>query len=280
MTNKFSNATVRTVQDFDPARGSGRAHQDYRSASEAGPNRRVLLWGRPGFIGVGARARSLGLYFAYADMPVGGHAPLEIHYYTGTAADSAPRFSRSERDAVAVDLDSQRAGVQAAEVHDLVNQVTVSWVEPLGKWVMFYGGGMIKLPTPILPNCGVLELFARDECKDAVIGNGAIRMRTADDPWGPWSPPQDVLVAGDADKSPPEHQYAPGGMLRHPDCKGEACAPHTNWDGVNPREYGFLYGANIIEQWTRPAGAGVDILWNASTWDPYRVILLRTRIDR
>jgi hypothetical protein len=181
---------------------------------------------------------------------------------------------------VAVDLDSQRAGVQAAEVHDLVNQVTVSWVEPLGKWVMFYGGGMIKLPTPILPNCGVLELFARDECKDVVIGNGAIRMRTADDPWGPWSPPQDVLVAGDPDKSPPEHQYAPGGMLRHPDCKGEACAPHTNWDGVNPREYGFLYGANIIEQWTRPAGAGVDILWNASTWDPYRVILLRTRIDR
>ena len=22
-----------------------------------------------------------------------------------------------------------------------------------------------------------------------------------------------------------------------------------------------------------------DVIWNASTWDPYRVILLRTRID-
>jgi hypothetical protein len=44
-------------------------------------------------------------------------------------------------------------------------------------------------------------------------------------------------------------------------------------------EYGFLYSANIIEQWTRPAGRAVDIYWNASTWDPYRVILLKTRIE-
>jgi hypothetical protein len=161
-----------------------------------------------------------------------------------------------------------------------VDQVSVSWVEPLKKWVMLYGGGMITLPTPIAQKCGVLEFFTRGECKDVVIGNGAIRMRTADDPWGPWTPPQDVLVGGDPDKTPPEYQYAPGGVLRHPDCVDKSCAPHTNWDGVNPREYGFLYGANIIEQWTRPAGNGVDIIWNASTWDPYRVILLRTRIER
>jgi hypothetical protein len=43
--------------------------------------------------------------------------------------------------------------------------------------------------------------------------------------------------------------------------------------------YGWFYGANIIEEWITPAGDGVDILWNASTWDPYRVILLRTRIQ-
>jgi hypothetical protein len=158
--------------------------------------------------------------------------------------------------------------------------MSLSWIEPLTKWVMLYGGGMINLPGPVLARCGVLEFFTRSECNDVVIGTGAIRMRTADDPWGPWSPPQDVLVAGDPDKSPPELQYGPGGMLRHPDCTQKNCAPHTNWDGVNPREYGFLYGVNIIEQWTRPAGEGVDIIWNASTWDPYRVILLRTRINR
>jgi hypothetical protein len=43
-------------------------------------------------------------------------------------------------------------------------------------------------------------------------------------------------------------------------------------------DYGWLYGANIIEEWIRPAGEDVDVIWIASTWDPYRVILLRTRI--
>jgi hypothetical protein len=280
ITNKFSNVTPRTVADFVPAHGSGRDRQDYRSATGTGGNQRVFLWGRPGFVGVGARGRTLGLYFAYADMPAGGDAPFDLHYYTGIDAKGVPQFSRNEQDAAAADLDSRRDGVQAEEPYDVVDQVSVSWVEPLKKWVMLYGGGMITLPTPIAQKCGVLEFFTRGECKDVVIGNGAIRMRTADDPWGPWTPPQDVLVGGDPDKTPPEYQYAPGGVLRHPDCVDKSCAPHTNWDGVNPREYGFLYGANIIEQWTRPAGNGVDIIWNASTWDPYRVILLRTRIER
>jgi hypothetical protein len=280
MTNKFLNVTPRTVADFEPARGSGHARQDYRGATGAGDKQRVLLWGRPGFIGVGARGRSLGLYFAYADMPAGGDSKFELNYYTGIDAKGIPQFSRNEREAAAADLDSRRDGIQSEEPYDVVDQMSLSWVEPLQKWVMLYGGGMVRLPTPILPQCGVLELFARSECKDVVVGNGAIRMQTADDPWGPWSPPQDVLVGGDPDKSPPEHQFAPGGMLRHPDCKAPTCAPATNWDGVDPREYGFLYGVNIIEQWTRPAGNGVDIIWNASTWDPYRVILLRTRIER
>jgi hypothetical protein len=279
MTNKFSNATPRTVRDFDPARGPGRAKQDYRNADEgASANQRVFFWGRPGFIGVGAKGRPLALYFAYADMPAGSPVKLNLHYFTGTDAKGIPQFSSSEKDATAADLDSTRAGVQADEV-DIVDQVSIAWVEPLKKWVMFYGGGMIRTPSKLLPNCGVLELFTRGECKDVVIGNGAIRMRTANDPWGPWTPPQDVLVGGDPDRKPLEYQYAPGGILRHPDCTAANCAGATNWDGVDPREYGFLYAANIIEQWIKPAGNGVDIIWNVSTWDPYRVALVRTRIN-
>jgi hypothetical protein len=280
MTNKFLNVTPRTAADFVPARGAGHARQDYRGATAAGGNQRVLLWGRPGFIGVGARGRALGLYFAYADMPTGDDSKFELNYYTGTDAKGVSQFSRNERDAAAADLDSRREGIQAEEPYDIVDHMSLSWVEPLQKWVMLYGGGMVRLPTQILPQCGVLELFTRSECKDVVVGNGAIRMQTADDPWGPWSPPQDVFVGGDPDKKPPEHQFAPGGVLHHPDCTAKTCAPATNWEGVDPREYGFLYGVNIIEQWTRPAGNGVDIIWNASTWDPYRVILLRTRIER
>ena len=279
LTNKFSNATPRTVRDFLPARGSGRSNQDYRNDDGKGGNRRVFLWGRPGFIGVRARGRPLALYFAYADMPAGAGFKLNLHYFTGTDAKGVPQFSSSEKDAAAVDLDATRAGVQADEIFDIVDQVSIAWVEPLKKWVMLYGGGMINRPTQLLPNCGVLELFARNECKDVVIGNGAIRLRTANDPWGPWTPPQDVIVGGDPNRSPLEHQYAPGGVLHHPDCTAANCAGATKWDGIDPREYGFLYGANIIEQWITPAGKGVDVIWDASTWDPYRVVLLRTRVN-
>lgn len=280
LTSKFANATLRTVMDFVPRRGAGRANQDYRIAGSEGSNRRVFLWGRPGFVGVKARGRSLGLYFAYADMPDGPDVGWTLHYYAGTDEAGSPRFSADEREAVPADLDSTQDGIQPVEVHDIVDQMSFSWVEPLKKWVMIYGGGLVSLPTEILPACGVLEYFARDECKDVVKGNGAIHMRSANDPWGPWSPPQDVLVGGDPEKSPPEHQFAPGGILRHPDCVQEGCADSTDWEGVDPREYGFLYGVNIIEQWTRSAGDGVDLIWNVSTWDPYRVVLVRTRVNR
>jgi len=278
LTNKFVNMTARTVERFEPGNGTGSGQPDYSKAKGTGAARRVFLWGRPGFIGVGANGRSLGLYFAYVDMPSGAGFPWVVNYYTGSK-DDVPQFSREENEAMPLDLDSSIPGVQPAEVHDLVQQMSVVWIGQLEKWVMFYGGGIIDVPTPALPNCGVLQLFTGGECKDVVVGNGAVRMRTADNPWGPWSPPQDVIVGGDP-KVAGSGQYGPGGMLRHPDCTAEGCAPHTDSPYYKPEEYGFFYAANIIEEWIRPAGAGVDVIWNVSTWDPYRVDLLRTRISR
>jgi prepilin-type processing-associated H-X9-DG protein len=271
ITNKFTNVAARTVADFVP----GRATQDFRNSS--GPNRRVFLWGRPGFIAVNAKGSTLGLYFAYVDLPGNSGLSWDVHYYIGAGPDGAPRFSTGESAAVALDLDASRAGVQSQEVHDLVQQMSVVWIEHLGKWVMFYGGGISKAPIAnALPECGVLQVFARTDCASVAVGNGAIRMRTADDPWGPWSPPADVIVGGDAEQRPLADQYAPGGVLHHPACTGERCQPPSVY--MMKGDYGWLYGANIIEEWTRPAGNGVDVIWNASTWDPYRVILLRTRI--
>jgi len=279
LTNKFANVTVRTAQDFDPRRGVRSAHQNYRPAGERGANRRVFLWGRPGFIGVAAAGRTLGLYFAYVDMPTGPNFEWDVHYFSGTDTDGHPLFSTLERDAIAADLDATREGYQTAEAYDIVDQMSVAWIEHLKKWVMFYGGGMGKLPTPpLLPNCGVLELFTGAECKLVVTGNGAMRMRTADNPWGPWTPPQDLIAGGDPDDEILRDQYAVGGVLHHPRCAREGCAPRTNSPQLPPGDYGFLYGANIIEQWIKPVGDSVDVIWNASTWDPYRVILLRTRI--
>ena len=276
LTNKFMNVAVRTVEAFVPPSSAGTPRPDYSPAKGSGGNQRVFLWGRPGFVGVAANGRSLGLYFAYVDMPAGPGYPWQPMYYAGSA-EGVPQFSAQERDAVPVDLDSTTAGVQAGEVIDIVNQMSVAWVEPLRKWVMFYGGGLSTLPTAVLPNCGVLELFTGAECRDVVVGNGAVRMRSADDPWGPWTPPQDIIAGTDPDGGP-QGQYGPGGALRHAGCQDPRCAPHSRIFVYHPNEYGFFYAANIIGEWTRPAGDGADILWNASTWDPYRVVLLRTRI--
>jgi hypothetical protein len=46
-------------------------------------------------------------------------------------------------------------------------------------------------------------------------------------------------------------------------------------------EPGFLYGANLIPEWTvsRPNNK-VDIYWNVSTWAPYQVVLMRSTISK
>jgi hypothetical protein len=259
LTNKFTNVVTRAVT--------------------VGGAQRVYLWGRPGFIGLNAKGSTLGMYFAWVDMPDGPGFAWDVHYFAGIGDGGLPRYSRTEADAVAVDLDSTQPGVQPREVHDIVQHMSIVWIEPLGKWVMFYGGGISKFPLPQwFPECGVLQVFARTDCTAVGIGNGAIRMRTADHPWGPWTPPVDLIVGGDADARPLEGEYAPGGVLHHPECTAPSCqapSPH-----MQKGDYGWLYGANIIEEWTTQAGDGVELIWIASTWDPYRVILLRTHIAR
>jgi hypothetical protein len=280
LTNKFLNTTTRTVQDFRAARGAGSANQDYRSATGAGQNRRVFLWGRPGFIGVGSKGRPMNLYLAYADLPAAPDFNWQLRYFTGVDADGKPAFSVNERDAAELDLNDSMPGSQPDEVHDVIQHMSIVWIERLDKWIMLYGGGIDVTPNKVfgLLECGILQVFVQSDCKDVRVGNGAIYMRSADDPWGPWSAPQEVIAGGDPQVAG-SGQFGPGGMLYHSTCKDETCAPHTPFPILPENGYGWFYGANIIEPWITVAGDGVDVIWNASTWDPYRVILLRTHIE-
>ena len=278
-TSKFMNPAFRTVQAFEPPGSEPDGFvADFGPAMQPNEHSKVFIWGNPHFVGVGVKGRHLGQYFAYVALP--GDAPVEWQpmYFAGPDEQGHARFSPREAEAVPMDLDSTQPGTQPNNIHDIVDQVSVAWVPQLSRWIQFYGGGMITRPLePNLPNCGVLELFTGLECKLVEIGNGAMRMRSAERPWGPWTPPEDLIAAGDP--AVPEGQYGPGGMLYHPQCKDPTCAPHSTRPELAEVEYGWFYAANIIEQWTRPAGTGVDIIWNASTWDPYRVILLRTHIE-
>jgi hypothetical protein len=57
---------------------------------------------------------------------------------------------------------------------------------------------------------------------------------------------------------------------------------------LSGNKIGRLYGANVIDEWTRDRTAEaeglarnervVDIYWNASTWNPYQVVLFETEL--
>src|SRR5882672_2371322 len=92
-------------------------------------------------------------------------------------------------------LDLSGGANDPTEQYDIVNQLTVSWVAPLAKWVMLSGG---DLPP------SALDLFLGPNWTQAVRHPaGAVHARFADRPWGPWSLPVDVLKGGDPTDSPP-----------------------------------------------------------------------------
>jgi hypothetical protein len=88
--------------------------------------------------------------------------------------------------------------------------------------------------------------------------------------------------------------WGPGGVLFHDQCVdvGDAvCAPG---DPRRPPDFflpgcpsfaaafdvGRFYGPNVIDVYTRAAGpTAMDLFWNVSTWNPYAVILMRSRIE-
>lgn len=284
LTSKFRNVTIATAQDFVPSRGAGYRSQSYGEAGSSGANRRVFLWGRPSFVGIKATGRSNGLYFAYVDMPAGstltGWAPK---YYTGTIG-GVPQFSTLESAAVALDLDASTAGIQTSEPHDIVSLTNVVWVDALKKWVMLYGGSLSTNPVGPFVTCGVLEFFVgAQECGRVARGNHAIRMRTADDPWGPWSVPRDFYVPGDPLASVPTGAYNGAvqgqNIFYHPRCTGTCRASygHPNYDPSV--EFGVPYAPMIVVPWIKPAAGAVDVTWLMSTWNPYGIYLMRTRIQ-
>jgi hypothetical protein len=114
-------------------------------------------------------------------------------------------------------------------------------------------------------------------------------VRFADDPWGPWSPPQTHWDPGAPDRA--NTPIGPGGVLFHPMCTPLGPLACTPSDPVRPAhifsndcvpfaiqmDAGYLYAPNIIDLYTRHNfRGGLDVYWNVSTWNPYRVLLVRS----
>jgi hypothetical protein len=272
-TNKFINLTSRTVGCFtgrscggDPAPGDGA----------------LLIWGRPGF--TAEQGRQAQLYLMVHRLPIRldrrGRARFRPLYFAGTNRRTGePRWSRRQSRAAPLALDGIPGG-SPHEERPIVDQMAVSWVgEPVNRWVMLYAGDLP--PYTLADPAGAQPGPAP----------GAIRIRFAEHPWGPWSPPEPHLLPG----SPlvPGDPYGPGGVLFHNRCVDHGSVHCARSDPSRPTDFflagcpsigaafdiGRFYGPNIIDAYTRPDGAGgVELLWNVSTWNPYGVALVRSTI--
>lgn len=263
-THRFFNAMARTVNDFDATRAEGMGN-DYTSADGIDTAREgVFIWGRPHFGGLTKERRDVQLYLAWVPMPAyanNGNFGWTPKYFAGLDAQGRPRFVDREVDSVALNL-SGPAEEPSREELDVVGQMSVSFIPSLGRWVMIYGGGLSQ-------QFGEL-IFGSDWSKE--LENGALQVRSAAHPWGPWTAPKPLLVPGDPDRA--EGLFAEGNILHSPSCVGAGCVvSEAAWS--NP---GGLYGPNIIEPWTEPRSGAVDLYWNLSTWNPYEVVLMKTTL--
>jgi hypothetical protein len=182
-------------------------------------------------------------------------------YYSGPG----PTFSADPSLAVPVSL-------SGGEPFDIVNQMSVSYIANLDKWVMLYGGD-------IHPN--VLQMFEAANWPHSVADpERAIHVRFASNPWGPWSAPTQAYKPGQP-TGVGSGEFATTGLLHYTGCAGAGCVKgETNpaYTLFPQTNYGFLYAPSIVDAWTTVRGADADLYWAVSTWDPYQVVLLRSRV--
>jgi hypothetical protein len=292
-TNKFPNASARTVKHFNP---ENPAENDYAAGNET-----LLMWGRPTFSTTkGWQALMFLLY-----QPLAGLVDSQgtIHwapkYFAGYDAAGKPKWSDVEADAQPVYGVDENLAMQNGQLvwnwqqpeFDYVNQMSLTFAAPLSRWVLFYGGDA--------PAFTVSDAASGDKLQPvhAQAVPGAIYLRSAAHPWGratqaanmaeAWSPARPVLTrmaaapylacdedsAPSSDCTPADHRKEPSDVLST--LGGLATElPFDDWVAASATciagnaaldlQYslgndssGHLYGVNVIESWTDDVTARV-----------------------
>jgi hypothetical protein len=274
----FQNPTAATVASFAP---DDPAQNDYGPGAHT-----LLLFGRGDFAGVHGRE----MYLAQQRLPLlqpDGGLVWAPSYFAGLAAGK-PTWTLDEEGAVPV----------LANDFERAMQMEVAWVPALAKWVMLYGGDVADW----------IDDTANDQPR-----HGAIHMRTADHPWGPWTRATPVFwrehaaafmhcdapttpapgnrAGCDLDELPndPAHSYSPGAwapqLLDFPGCIGgdlSPSQPNFQLGGLVPcsgTQRGNLYAPSLIDAYTVDLAGdhgyahAATLYFMVSTWMPYQVIL-------
>jgi len=160
-----------------------------------------------------------------------GSAEIEnksaLHFFAGLDAGNAPTWSTTES-AAAYLFDQPQVG-----------ELSVGWVPQVGRWLMLYNAGSPR----------------------------GITMRSAQQPWGPWS--AGTVIMDPWIDGAYGHFMHVGWLWGHWD-------DFQNNDAENL--WGGEYGPYIIPRFTTGDATRCQIYYTMSTWNPYQVVLMRSEI--
>lgn len=320
-TNLFQNIAVRSVAYFDPDHPE---RNDYRPGYHT-----LLVWGRATFVeNSGAQALPFLFYLPLAELATEPEAQRwRPRYFAGYGERGQARWSDKESDAhpiygteaSLVNAGGEKIAWREPEF-DYVEWASLSYVAPLQRWVMLYGG---DLPAFLVldPRTGRARPPVHLQ-----FAPGAIHMRSAPHPWGRlrasdergWSSPEPILTRQNVASYLACGERGPSAL---PGCVEQA-DPHSPLDllvtlsglaakaapgkfadvassciggefatsvqnALSGDRIGRLYAPNILDDWTQDvsprdqqhAPRSAEIYWNVSTWNPYQVILVKSRIE-
>jgi hypothetical protein len=162
-------------------------------------------------------------------------------YYVGTDGSGAPRWQPEESQAVPLVRDGT------------LGDVSVTWCAALRLWLMVYDS---RMP-----------------------GSAGILLSHASLPWGPWSAPQVIFNA--------RRDGALGRFIHDPQLRPDdgLAGPVIGKGQRDPSAvHGGAYAPYVIERWTRfertsTTAGELRIFYVLSTWNPYVVVLMMSRLE-
>jgi hypothetical protein len=224
----------------DPSKPGASDAKFVNNAFAQGQDGYLYIWGTYG----GTQYRHSPVFLARK--PVGSMSTLNpIQYLQSVNNDGTPVFASSETDATPLFHDSPT---------DCAGEVGVEWNQFVDSWVMLY------------------------ECPNNTPANPhGIWMRVADQPWGPWSPPQTIFNKDDG-LCKFIHRAV---NSKNPTPCDNLSTPGPNGEDRSDQE-GATYAPYPIPRFnTGDASKGASTFyWNMATFNPYTQVIMKTTIQR
>ena len=141
---------------------------------------------------------------------------------------------------------ANEAGAAAVVKNGTMGDISVTWCQALSLWLMTFDS---RPPAPT----GIQFCYSKT-------------------PWGPWSATQTIFEA--------VRDGALGKFIHDPKIKPDDGleGPVIGAGQANPAAVqGGAYAPYLVERWTRVQGQELDLYYVLSTWNPYVVMLMKSR---